>query len=375
MDCDGAFDDAFDDGRCPPGPPVPREQALYSKVCSCRLKECSQQHPKCPGELQCSSGFCTNEKGPAAVTSSQLAATIRDHRDHRNTGLEGLGAPPEQHACTLLSREVLTAADPASDTFAVHRLTFQLPPGAVPAHPPPAHVKVRAPDALGQQNRVRAYSVEVEPGNQLVMVVKIYPGMPPQSRGTSAYLGALPVGHALHIPGIRALGWSRQPAAVVRAGMVAFGVGIAEVYGPASIVLAAGGEVRLVYASRTEQQVLLREELTRLRAKYPTRLSVRYCLSRAQHVCTAETEGCQAGAAPLEGVTHGRIDAGVLQDVFGDWFVHDGLPDPLFLVIGTRKMERAVKGLLGERGLGDPLLTRGTGWRPLVPTVAVKTRS
>ena len=35
---------------------------------------------------------------------------------------------------------------------------------------------------------------------------------------------------------MRAMGWSRQPDDVGRVGMVAFGVGIAEIYGPAKIV-------------------------------------------------------------------------------------------------------------------------------------------
>lgn len=59
---------------------------------------------------------------------------------------------------------------------------------------------------------------------------------PPHSRGTSAYLGTLPIGGSLHIPEMRAMGWSRQPDDVGRVGMVAFGVGIAEIYGPAKIV-------------------------------------------------------------------------------------------------------------------------------------------
>lgn len=42
MACTAAFDDAFDDGRCPPGRQVLPEKELHSKVCSCRLIECGE---------------------------------------------------------------------------------------------------------------------------------------------------------------------------------------------------------------------------------------------------------------------------------------------------------------------------------------------
>ena len=63
--------------------------------------------------------------------------------------------------CTLLTREVLTGADEESGTVEVQYLRFALPAGAR-ASGPTAHVKVRAPDAPGQTNRVRAYSMRLE---------------------------------------------------------------------------------------------------------------------------------------------------------------------------------------------------------------------
>lgn len=146
-------------------------------------------------------------------------------------------------------------------------------------------------------------------------------------------------------------------------------------------VLAAGGQVKLVYASRNRQQVLLRSELATLLETYPGgQLSVRHCLSQPnmeqenQQACATKDDGiCTAGSASGLGdviagkVSNGRIDMRVTQEVFGDWGFEDGLPEPLFLVVGTRRMGRAMFDMLGEYGLGARLLTGGTGWRPLVP--------
>ena len=60
--------------------------------------------------------------------------------------------------CELLSREVLTAAEPADGVLEVQRLRFALPAGARTSGPV-AHVKVRAPDVGNVRNRVRAYSM------------------------------------------------------------------------------------------------------------------------------------------------------------------------------------------------------------------------
>ena len=61
----------------------------------------------------------------------------------------------------LLQRDMLTEADLSSGTFEVQRLRFALPKGDH-AFGPSAHIKVRAPDAPGQRDRVRAYSALLE---------------------------------------------------------------------------------------------------------------------------------------------------------------------------------------------------------------------
>ena len=95
--------------------------------------------------------------------------------------------------------------------------------------------------------RVRAYSIMVDesaPRPHINMTVKIYPGGPPHSRGTSAFLGAVPVGEAVYVPQVRSVGWSATPAQIATdarpVGMLAFGVGIAEMLEPAAMLLAEG---------------------------------------------------------------------------------------------------------------------------------------
>ena len=149
-----------------------------------------------------------------------------------------------QSQCTLLSRDVLVAADASRDTLEVQSLRFALPAGAV-ASGPTAHVKVRAPDAPGQRGRVRAYSMLVdEAQSSFNLTVKIYPGGPPHSRGTSAWLGALAVGSSASVPQTRQIEWAVAPMQARRVGLVAFGVGIVECLEPMAILLEAGAEAR-----------------------------------------------------------------------------------------------------------------------------------
>jgi hypothetical protein len=74
--------------------------------------------------------------------------------------------------CKLISRDTLVEAEPANGVFAVHRLRFAFPNGSIVPIPGSAHVKVQAPDAERQFNRVRAYSMLVD-GNTFKLTVKV----------------------------------------------------------------------------------------------------------------------------------------------------------------------------------------------------------
>jgi ferredoxin-NADP reductase len=263
--------------------------------------------------------------------------------------------------CELLSREVLVPADPARDALEVVRLRFQLPPGAQPGVPP-AHVKVRAPDAPGQTGRVRAYSMLLGAGDApraFNLTVKVYPGGPPRSRGTSNYLGGVAVGESVHVPQTRTVPFAEAPAGVRRAGMVAFGVGIAECLEPMEELLRAGAEVRLLYASRDEASIVHAEELRALLAAHAS-LRVHHFLSR-QH--REEAAVC----ATSERFSLRRIDEEAVADEFAEWVGSSAR----FLVVGTGQMEHRAEAWLRRIGFGGRegqlMQGGGSGWSPLVP--------
>ena len=142
------------------------------------------------------------------------------------------------------------------------------------------------------------------------------------------------------MPQTRSLGWAVSPAAEHRVGLIAYGVGIVECLEPMQAFLEGGAEVRLVYGSRDTKQTIHLPVIRRLLAEYPSRFSVRLCLSREDqlqredlgaelaedklHQCAAERENeaqCTASAAVkhYDGrirVTHGRIQAQTLSEEF-----------------------------------------------------------
>jgi len=291
--------------------------------------------------------------------------------------------PPHQGTlCQLLSREVLTEKDSTASPPlpAIHRLRFSLPatartaPECCGGQGGMLHVRVKAPQAPGQELRLNPYSAHVVEGNATFdVVVKVYPGGPPTSPGVSAYLGALAVGEYAHVPEIRALDWRRDSK---RVGMVCFGVGITECLGPAAVLLRAGAEVRMLYANRHAGQIIMREDLIALVSAYPGRFRLRHCLSQP-----AELPPSWNWEKPGERATRGRVDHKVLRTEFGGAW-SDGHPVQHFLMIGTTAMEQEVLGMIGRAGLADFSRIRGhpefllmkgphghnSDWTPLSPS-------
>jgi hypothetical protein len=209
--------------------------------------------------------------------------------------------------------------------------------------------------------------------------VKIYPGGPPHTRGTSAFLGSVSVGSFVAIPQVRAARWSVWPPSQARrVGLIAFGVGIAEVLEPLQLLLAEpAAEVRLVYASRSSHSVLYRARLRRLLAAYPRRFAVRHCLSRAgsshSHDDREDGAGEEAQGSTENGagerITIGRISAAVVKEEFGHWARDSTIDEqhaPHFLVVGTGRMEHTAWEWLQALGLGRRPLLMGAPWVPLI---------
>ena len=304
---------------------------------------------------------------------------------------EHSAAPRAGTSCRLLQRDVLVEA--GANMLAVHRLRFELP---VTASGEPAccrgegsgmvHVHVRAPDADYQHPRINPYSATLNMTDRTFeLVVKIYPGGPPTSPGVSAYLGKLAVGASAHVPEIRSLDWYRTSR---RVGMLCFGVGLTECIRPATVLLAAGAEVRMIVANRNAAQAVLLERVHRLLREFPTRFRMRHFLSQSSASSSSIDEPAARGPTqPGQARTsHGRVDAAILaEELGGAWL--DGEAAQHFLVVGTSAMEQEVFEMLiasgvfpPPRGHPDFLLIKGpvghnSAWEPLSPPVQEEQRS
>ena len=332
-------------------------------MCECAWRRCDGDGD-CTAGLRCRDGACRRDQ-------SEVHAPIKLADVSARVGRRAAQAAADARAhCELLGREVLTPADAARGVHEVQRLTFGVPDGGRVVGPT-AHIKARAPDAPGQRMRVRAYSVLLgdcgggaEGCPTFNLTVKIYPGGPPKTRGTSAHLGVLAVGATLHVPETRALRWAVAPAEAVSVGMVAFGVGIAECLEPAEMILAASGVARvtLVYANRHASQILYHDRLRALLADHPRRLALRHAISRDDVPTAADGTPTAAG---VERRTRGRVDAAVIAAEFGSWAANEAH----FLVVGTGAMERDAWSWIAESIGGAPRhLLQGARWRPLVQT-------
>ena len=128
---------------------------------------------------------------------------------------------------------------------------------------------------------------------------------------------------------------------VVRAGLIAFGVGISDCLHTARSLLEGGAQmVVLVYCVRLVAEAVLRDEIEALQRDFPERFAVRYFLSRES-----------PATVTLDGAVCGRLDRAALEVTFGEWAKAGRARGSAFLVVGTRAMNRQTYGLLAEIGL------------------------
>ena len=98
-----------------------------------------------------------------------------------------------------------------------------------------------------------------------------------------------------------------QPNVVSCLGMVAGGTGITPMYQIIRSVLADpadGTRLRLLYANRTEDDILLRRELDALETRHPDRLQIHYLVG---------DETAAAGRPRAPNVSAGRVDAAAIE--------------------------------------------------------------
>lgn len=290
-----------------------------------------------------------------------LSLTVCSSANSRPNGESGETSKPPRAGtlCQLLSRDVLTAE--SENLPAVHRLKLSLPtsyriPECCHGDDGMIHVRVKAPDAPKQTMRVNPYSAHInETDSSFTIVVKVYPGGSPDSPGVSSYLGAVNVGDYVHVPEIRAWDWRRDSK---RTAMICFGVGITECLGPAASLLKSGAEVRMVYASRDADQIILGDSIKALLDAYPSRFRVRHCLSQPGASTRLSPRKAALQSHHGSETTGGRVDYKVLTEEFGGKWKGGGLAEHFFM-IGTTAMEQQVLGMIGRAQLADFSKIRG----------------
>ncbi|KAM3555967.1 hypothetical protein ARSEF4850_005751 [Beauveria asiatica] len=159
----------------------------------------------------------------------------------------------------------------------VYRFTFTLPTTeTVLGLPIGQHVAIKA-DVAGESVS-RSYTPVSNNADRgvLQLVIKVYP----DGRLTNSYLANLALGDEVLFRGPKgAMRYTRGLAK--RIGMVAGGTGITPMFQVIRAVCEDDRDltrVSLIYANRTEQDILLREELDAFARRYPTQFSVFYLL-------------------------------------------------------------------------------------------------
>ena len=184
----------------------------------------------------------------------------------------------------------------------------------------------------------KSYSMSAERNGEFDITFKVYPG-----GMCSGYLDRVRVGEDIQV--FRMGRKERQPGSHI--GLVAFGVGITEALPIAAAELARRDalHVKLLWASKTYDDMFWHHEIDQLLKEHPERFSVETILSREAR----------------EGSRHGRCTSEVLAAVFdGSWGTSVGGPNAArrdgarFLTVGTKPMMREAEAMLGRIGYSVP---------------------
>ncbi|CAL5056014.1 unnamed protein product [Urochloa decumbens] len=258
---------------------------------------------------------------PAAAALPPVSSTV------------ALANPRDKVRCRLVDKKSLS--------YNVRLFRFALPsPDQKLGLPVGKHVYVCA--SIGGRLCMRAYTPtsSADEVGHVELLIKIYfkdedPKFP-NGGLMSQYLDSLPLGAAVDIKGpIGHIEYAGRGTFVVngerrfarRLAMVAGGTGITPVYQVIQAVLRDqpddGTEMHLVYANRTEDDMLLREEIDRWAAAHPARLKVWYVVSKVAR--RPEDGGWEYGV--------GRVDEQVMREHLP---LGDG--DTLALVCGPPAM-------------------------------------
>ncbi|PPE02898.1 hypothetical protein GOBAR_DD00058 [Gossypium barbadense] len=165
----------------------------------------------------------------------------------------------------------------------VAKFTFELPtPTSVLGLPIGQHISCRGKDSQGEEV-IKPYTpttLDSDVGH-FELVIKMYP----QGR-MSHHFRELRVGDYLAVKGPKGR-FRYQPGQVRAFGMIAGGSGITPMFQVARAILENPKDmtnVHLIYANVTYEDILLKEELDSLVAKYPGRFKVYYVLNEPPEV-------------------------------------------------------------------------------------------
>lgn len=234
--------------------------------------------------------------------------------------------PQTYQALPLVTKELLAPN--------VYRLVFELPsPDAVLGLPIGQHVAIKATvDGAVVQRSYTPVSNNSDRGI-LDLVIKVYP----DGLLTGKYLAGLEVGDEVLFRGPKgAMRYSRGLCSKI--GMLAGGTGITPMYQLIRAICEDPRdttEVSLIYANRTEGDILLREELEAFARRYPKNLSIHYLLD-----------------SPPEGWTHGT--GYVTRELMAERFPDPKVDGSKVMLCGPPGMVNAAKKALVELGYEKP---------------------
>ncbi|UKZ75583.1 hypothetical protein TrVFT333_003271 [Trichoderma virens FT-333] len=159
----------------------------------------------------------------------------------------------------------------------VYRLTFTLPSShPILGLPTGQHVAITA--VIDGEAVTRSYTPTSNNADKgiLELLIKAYP----DGKMTNGYLANLNIGDEVHFRGPKgAMRYSRRLCKKV--GMIAGGTGITPMFQVIRAICESDRdttEISLIYANRTEQDILLREELDIFARRYPKFFKVHYVL-------------------------------------------------------------------------------------------------
>ncbi|KAF2138382.1 uncharacterized protein K452DRAFT_353213 [Aplosporella prunicola CBS 121167] len=256
-------------------------------------------------------------KYPPHIKSKRISVAPRP--------VAGFLAPKEYKKLKLVRKDTLAPN--------VYRFVFELPtPQTVLGLPIGQHVAIKA--QVGETAVTRSYTPTSNNKDlgRLELVIRCYP----DGLLTGKYLAHLNVGDEVEFRGPKGAmryrkGWAK------RIGMIAGGTGITPMYQVIRAICEDERdttEIRLIYANRSEGDILLRKELETFARRYPKNFRMWYMLDQAP-------EGWEYGT--------GYVTAEVMRE-----HLHPAGEDSKVMLCGPPGMVNAAKGALVGMGFQAP---------------------